>query len=270
MNDYNKDIRKDWRRRLSVRRNEHGAYVVGPSQRHEKFIDGIGSVLYGAGYRYTRNGDAFPGKPHFYLKKHNAVLFACDCKVTDYGIEHDCSFLTNKSAGTLAAIEEDTKLLDLVVSAVEKLGPRVDVVFKCQTLDRDMLRRKLVAFVEGGATYSQRDRMAWFRRQGALSEFGIREGGPKRFLIPAIVLDWGRRDLQRLFLGRIGGSHAEPFSSIPIGIVEGCNTIDIGFIDHSGAFLARDAAAVYGRRHGLLEQRLVSEFSELRADDLNR
>ncbi|MDC7685034.1 hypothetical protein PQU92_17250 [Asticcacaulis sp. BYS171W] len=220
------------------------------------------------GFRYTRNDASLPGRPHFYLPKFRAVVFVCNCD-SAYGFEHDCYALREKSEGHLAAEEENTRLLDLVTVAVEKLGVRVEVVFRCQLDDADGLAASLKAFLEGGETYSGRDPLSWYHRQGDLSKFGLEGALRERFLVPVVISDPTWISKRQIFIGRLGGDHAQIVGTISKLGLNRVGELKFGFTDRSGAFLNKVVALKYAIRHSLVPERLLSMSRELDCNDLN-
>ncbi len=262
-----KDTRKDWRKRLLVKKGENGQLEVEPSGRKwNATAEAVGRTLFGLGYRYLKDSVELPGRPHFYVRKWNAAIFVCHCQYLP-GYEHDCWKPHEKTEDALGTVEENTRLLELLTGAIERLGVRVEVIFGCQVPaklegfheQRAALGSRLTSFLEGEHSYGGRDPLAWLKRKGDPATYGLSDPAPQKFLLPAITG-------HGFHVGRFGEDHAEIMSSLPVKHWNGASVLKFGYADNSGAFLNARTALVYARRHKLLPDWACEGVHDLRID----
>jgi DNA mismatch endonuclease (patch repair protein) len=103
----------------------------------------VRSLLHALGYRYRLHRKDLPGRPDIVLSKYRTVIFVHGC----FWHCHDCrygrvtpatraEFWAAKRAGN---VERDRKKRE----ELEKAGWRVEIVWECDTRDKDKLRALL-------------------------------------------------------------------------------------------------------------------------------
>ena len=109
------------------------------------------SILHRAGFRFRIYRKDLPGKPDIVLPKYNAVIFVNGC----FWHGHDCKRgrrpQTNQSFWS-EKINKNMERDKLAITALEKLGWRVLVVWECEIKkqNQDALLQRVKQFLSDG------------------------------------------------------------------------------------------------------------------------
>lgn len=117
----------------------------------------VRSIVFRAGYRYRLHSKKLPGRPDLVLAKHHAAIFVNGCFWHQHAGCKRATMPATRQDYWLPKLKRNKARDQAAIESLLAKGWRVCIVWECACRKNlaDQLRNRLIAFIDGSASFAE-------------------------------------------------------------------------------------------------------------------